>query len=193
MTSPRPRTPRLLALAGVTAAALVLAGCSATNPITTQDEYAASDGVRVTVGEIRGDNLLVLSDGDGGPGVLHGGIANDGSEDERVTLTFEGSEPTTVDVPAGGVVLLDGTDEDGRVDVRLAAVDTIPGGVVTLTFGTDTWGASTIDVPVLDGTLPEYAGLVPTATPTPTPTPTPTATETAAAEPTPTPTATAEG
>lgn len=189
MTSPRPRTPRLLALAGATAAALALAGCSATNPITTQDEYAASDGVRVTVGEIRGDNLMVLSDGDGAPGVLHGGIANDGSEDERVTLTFEGAEPTTVDVPAGGVVLLDGTDADGRVDVRLAAVDTIPGGLVSLTFGTDTWGSSTLSVPVLDGTLPEYAGLVPT----PTPTPTPTATETAAAEPTPTPTATAEG
>lgn len=191
MTSPRLRTPRLLAIAGATAAALALAGCSATNPITTQDEYAASDGVRVTVGEIRGDNLMVLSDGDGGPGVLHGGLVNDGSEDETVTFTFEGSEPTTVDVPAGATVLLDGTDGDDRADVRLAAVDTIPGGLVSLTLGTDTWGASTFDVPVLDGTLPEYAGLVPTATPTATPTPT--ATETASAEPTPTPTATAEG
>ncbi|QHT58034.1 hypothetical protein GXP71_19395 [Cellulomonas sp. H30R-01] len=193
MTSPRLRTPRLLAIAGATAAALALAGCSATNPITTQDEYAASDGVRVTVGEIRGDNLMVLSDGDGAPGVLHGGLVNDGSEDERVTFTFEGSEPTTVDVPAGATVLLDGTDGDDRADVRLAAVETIPGGLVSLTLGTDTWGASTFDVPVLDGTLPEYAGLVPTPTPTATPTPTPTATETASAEPTPSPTATAEG
>lgn len=195
MTSPRLRRPRLLALAGLAAATLALSGCSATNPITTQDEYAASDGVRATIGEIRADNLLLLSAGQGEPGVLHGGLVNDGVEDERVTLTFEGAEPIVVEVPGGATVLLDGTDEDGHADVRVEALDGVPGGVVPLTLETATWGSVSLDVPVLDGTLPEYATLVPTATPTPAaePTPTPSATETAAAEPTPTPTATAQG
>lgn len=192
MTSPRTRSPRLLALVGVVAAGLVLSGCSATNPLTTQDEYSASDGVRVTLGDVRASNLLVLSAAEGEIGVLHGALINDGTQDETVTLTFEGAEPTTVELPGGATVLLDGSDDEGHADVPVDAVAAPPGGTVPLTVATGASGAQTLEVPVLDGTLPEYAGALPTATPTPTPTPEPTAAATEAApsaEPTSTPTA----
>ncbi|AEE44735.1 hypothetical protein [Cellulomonas fimi] len=190
MTSPRTRSPRLLALTGVVAAGLLLSGCSATNPLTTQDEYSASDGVRVTLGDVRASNLLVLSAAEGEIGVLHGALINDGDQDETVTLTFEGAEPTTVELPGGATVLLDGSDDEGHADVPVDAVAAPPGGTVPLTVATASSGAQTLEVPVLDGTLPEYAGALPTATPTPTPEPTPAVTEAVpGAEPTPSPTA----
>ncbi|GCE75740.1 hypothetical protein [Cellulomonas biazotea] len=194
MTSPRLRTPRLLVLAGVVAAGLVLAGCSATNPITTEDEYAASDGVLVTLGDVRGSNLLVLTAGEGEPAVLHGALTNDGAEEETVTLTLDGAEPTVVPVPAGATVLLDGSDEDGHADVSVAAISVPAGALAPLTVATGRSGSVNLDVPVLDGTLPEYAGSIPTASATPTPEPAaePAAEPTASAEPTPAPSESAE-
>ncbi|RYZ29089.1 MAG: hypothetical protein EOP01_05855, partial [Propionibacteriaceae bacterium] len=94
MTTLRPRRPgtRALAAAGALAAGLLLAGCSATNPIQTQHDYSPSDGVRVTVGDVRGNNLLVLTSGQGAPGVLHGAFTNDSDEDRTVTVSFAGAE-----------------------------------------------------------------------------------------------------
>jgi len=166
VTSPRPRTLRAAALVvGVAVAGLALAGCSATNPITTQNAYSSSDGVRFTLGDVRGSNLHVLVAAQGDPGTLQGGLINDGSEDRSVTLAIDDDEKTTVELGPKETVLLGVSDaeEEGYTEVTFAAVDAPPGGLVPITISTPEDGSIVVQVPVLDGTLPEYASQVPTA------------------------------
>ena len=165
MTSPRPRTLRAAALVvGVAVAGLTLAGCSATNPITTQNEYSSSDGVRFTLGDVRGSNLHVLVAAEGDPGTLQGGLINDSREDRSVTLAI-GDEETVVELGPKETVLLGVSDaeEEGYAEVTFAAIETPPGGLVAVTISTPEDGSIDVQVPVLDGTLPEYASQVPTA------------------------------
>ena len=96
MTSPRPRTLRATALAtGVAVVGLALAGCSTTNRITTEDPYGPSDGIRVALGDVRGSNLLVVSEAEGEPGNLLGGLVNEGTEPRTVTVSRATTRPTS--------------------------------------------------------------------------------------------------
>ncbi len=119
MTSPRPRPFRVAALGvGLAVVGLALAGCSATNPITTEDQYSASDGVRFVLGDVRASNLLVLSAAEGDAGAVQGGLVNESSEDRSVTLAI-GDEKTTVELGPKQTVLI-GTgrgSEDGFAEV----------------------------------------------------------------------------
>ena len=165
MTSPRPRTLRAAALVvGVAVAGLALAGCSATNQITTENEYSASDGVRFTLGDVRGSNLHVLVAAQGDPGTLQGGLINQSNEDRSVTLAI-GDEETVVELGPKETVLLGVSDaeDEGYAEVTFAAIDAPPGGLVAVTVSTPEDGSIDVQVPVLDGTLPEYASQVPTA------------------------------
>lgn len=165
MTSPRPRTLRAAALVvGVAVAGLTLAGCSATNQITTEDVYSASDGVRFELGDVRGSNLHVLVAAEGDPGTLQGGLINDGTEDRSVTLAI-GDDETVVELGPKETVLLGVADAEGEgyAEVTFPAVDAPPGGLVPVTISTPEDGSIVQQVPVLDGTLPEYASQVPTA------------------------------
>lgn len=179
---------RRFALAG--AVALVsagLAGCSATNEITTQLDYAASDGVRATLGDVTAENLLIITAGKGEEGALQGAFTNRGSADVDITLTTgDDVELASVPVAAGTTVLLGGT----RGEVVTFTTPVAPGATLPVTLSTGSAGAEAISVPVLDGTLSEYTALVPTATPTATATATPEPTGTATPESTATPTAT---
>lgn len=175
------RLPATVAVALVGAG---LAGCSATNPITTQQPYAASDGVRLGLGDLHAENLMVLTSGEGEAAGLQGAVGNDGADDLTVTFALEdGTEIGSVEIGAGDSVLLGGTDGEGLVFTSPDA----PGATTDVTVSTATGGSETIPVPVLDGTLPEYADLLPTAAPTTTPT-APTGVD-PTVEPTPTPTA----
>jgi len=181
VTTHRPRrlSLRLPVRAAVVAAGLatglVVAGCSATNPIQTEDQYDASDGVSITLGDVRAINLLVVTTAEGEPGVLHGALTNKGDDDASVTLTFQasgddataapGTDPTTVAVPAGATVLLSGADgtQDGdrTVAVDISSTPAAPGDITTIAIASDLAGSEQLQVPVLDGTLPEYAALLP--------------------------------
>ncbi len=139
-------------------ATLALTGCSVTNPITTQDDYDASDGVGIALGDVRLVNVLVIGTDEGEAGVVVGSVTNDG-DDAEVTLEIDGTEAGSFRVDAGETVQLGG-DEGEEV-----TVDSLPvpaGAFVDLTV-TSTTGTITTGVPVLDGTLPEYADVVPSA------------------------------
>jgi len=181
VTTHRPRRLplRLPVRAAVVAAglatSLVVAGCSATNPIQTEDQYDPSDGVSITLGDVRALNLLVVTAGEGEPGVLHGALTNQGDDDASVTVTFQTSgddataaptaDPTTVAVPAGATVLLSGADgaQDGdrTVAVDITSTPAAPGDVTTIGLTSDLAGSEQLQVPVLDGTLPQYEALLP--------------------------------
>ena len=160
------RGARTIAIAAASASgALLLAACS---PSTTTLNYDPSDGTGVSVlGEgnhdLRGINLLVVSAAGGEAGSLLGALTNQTADDASFTLETPGASPVAVDVPAGGTVYL-GT-EDGE-SVELDTVEGTPGDYLdaTLTVGADT---AEFQLPVLDGTLSEYADHLPSAAPSP--------------------------
>lgn len=170
MTRLRPRTTRAAVAGLAAAAALVLTGCSATNPITTKGAYAASDGAAVEVGAVHALNLVVVAEAEGAAGVLTGALSNRSGDDEQVTLTVDGGEPVEVDVAAGASVLLGVTDAPAgyaTAEVPVAAVATAPGGLVTVTIASGGNCRTDVAVPVMDATLPEYSAVLDGVTPAP--------------------------
>ncbi|WP_296665509.1 hypothetical protein [Demequina sp.] len=148
---------RLVTLAAV---AVVAAGCSAINPITTQDPYDASDGISVDIGDVRGINLLVVTEAEGSPAVLLGSLYNSSAEDVQVAASIDGESIVTIDVAAGATVKLGG--EDGEQHVTGTA-SVAPGLLQDVILQTDAAGQVVTAVPVMDGTLPEYEPELPSA------------------------------
>ncbi len=174
----RSRTSARPVAAGAVVLAALLSGCSATNPITTEVAYAASDGVRTTLGDLTAENLMLVAAAADEPGALQGALSNRGDEDLTVELgTTGGSE--RIRVEAGRTVLLGGSEGEDVVLPTPAP----PGATADLTLSTAAAGETTVPVPVLDGTLPEYADLVPQPEPSATasPEPAPSASESAPA------------
>lgn len=156
------RGARTIALAAVSATgALLLAGCA---PSTTTLNYDPSDGVGVTVAsvdgnELRGINLMVVGAAEGEPGNLLGALTNETQEDASFTLETPAGSPVTVDVPAGDTVYL-GT-ETGE-SVQIDTLSAPPGSYVDATLAA-AGGSTEFKLPILDGTLPEYAEHLPSA------------------------------
>ena len=171
MASARPSSParpwprnRLLAVPALAIAALALAACSAVSPITTEKPYAPSDGVHVDLGStFSAANLLIVSAAEGEPGVLVGGLSNHSGDPIKVTLSPQGAKASTVRVPAGATVLLGG---DTSPPLALDTVSVAPGAVLPVTISTPDGGSLDVSIPVLDGSLPQYTDLVPTASAT---------------------------
>lgn len=174
MTALRPTPParhgiRMALVPAVALGALLLAGCSATNPITTEKAYSASDGVRVDLAAgLTAENLMILTAQKGAPGTLLGALTNSGKAADTITLTPDGATPVTVHVGAGETVLLTPqaatVTEVGitRTPVPIAAVTVPPGAIASVELVSGIGGAHTVSVPVLDGSLPAYKALVPT-------------------------------
>ena len=141
-------------LAAVAAVALATAGCSAINPITTQEPYDASDGVSVEIGELTALNVIVVTEAEGSPAVLLGSINNPTEEDVTVSISLDGETGTDVNVPAGSTVKLGGESEETHVT---GTATTAPGLIADVLFVTEQAGQLTAEAPVMDGTLPEYA------------------------------------
>ncbi|MGV8977900.1 MAG: hypothetical protein ACOH17_07635 [Cellulomonas sp.] len=152
---------RLVAAAVVGLVAVALTGCSATNEITTAKAYSASDGLRAELGDVTAENLLVLTSAKGAPAALQGAVTNRGTDAVTVSLTAGAVKIGTVRVAAATTVLLGG---DTGKTLTFTATDP-PGAVTPLTLETGAGGSLTLSVPVLDGTLPAYATLVPTPSP----------------------------
>ena len=159
LTLPRRRPP---ARGVVLLAAFVLAalsGCSATNPITTAGSYEPSDGSSAEIDGVRAGNLILLTAAEGATGTLLGYLTNSGDRSARVALGLPdgaalGSE---LRLRAGETVIL---GPDGDIELRLESVPAPPGAYVSLTMTTGS-GSVAVSVPVLDGTFPQYADLVP--------------------------------
>jgi hypothetical protein len=160
VASARPsRRTRWTPIAAAAAAVLGLAGCSATNPITTAEAYNVVDGVQADLEpDVKAHNLLVVTAEEGAAGVMSGALANQGRETVEVTLQAEGADEVTIEVPARGAVLL---GADGGEQVELDSVEAAPGSLLPVTLSTPQGGSTEVGVPVFDGTLPEYAELVP--------------------------------
>lgn len=142
-------------VATIAASTALLSSCAWASPIQTQESYAASDGIRVALGEdekVRVENLFVLTSAAGETAQVFGALVND-TKDE-VTIGLSVADLTEeFDLDAGQVLHLN--DElDTFTDDTAEPGATIP---ITLTFQ----GSFTGDVPVLDGTIPPYDEYLP--------------------------------
>lgn len=158
--------PRRLAATGLAlAAALTLSACQMSSPVTTDMVYDPADGVSLDAGDVAVRDLLVVSEGDGAPGVVSGQVVNNSAESTEVTLSasVDGQivalEPT-VTVEPGTSVRLDGGGPDGSgTPVVIPSVAARPGGIVEITLQTSLGAGDSGLAPVL---LPEgyYADIV---------------------------------
>jgi hypothetical protein len=153
--------------AAVAIALAVTLGIAACAPITSNKKYDPSDGVSANVGQVKVLNALVLTKAGSTGNLLFSGYNN---TDELVQLT--------VQYTAGGVkqtktasLLPDSTSNFGytsKTEFLLPGIDTKAGSLLPIYFQYGTAAGKQIDVPVLDGSLPQYSKLLPTPTPTPT-------------------------
>lgn len=147
---------RPVVLAGAVLLAAVLSSCSATNDITTAQAYSASDGVRAELGDVTAENLLIVASAANEPGALQGALSNRGKETVTITVTA-GESSEDVRLHAGETVLFGGTNGE----LLLLTTPDAPGAMTDLTLASGPGGTLDLQVPVLDGTLPEYADLLP--------------------------------
>ena len=122
-------------------------------------DYTATDGVQTNLGALQIRNVFVAARTKDAPGALQGVVVNSAEDSSKVTFTGTDGTVGTVNVPAGQVVDLH------TKSLLIDPVSVWPGQSIpiTVTAGED---SADLNVPVLDGSLPEYADLVPTAKPT---------------------------
>jgi len=157
------RRPRRTIAVAVLAVALPLvgglAGCSATNPIQTQRPYSPADGVRATLGPLETTNLLVAGTAKGHAAALSGGLVNTGADALTVSVAVSG-ETSTFTVPAHGSVLI-GTGSDSGRTMPIQSLDADLGALTTVTLKVPSAGSAAVQVPVVDGSLPQYTSVLP--------------------------------
>ena len=147
-----------LAAAALGVGLLTVTGCGYITPQQTSHQYAASDGIRADLGPLQLRNILLVSAGEDQPGRLIGAVYNSSSQD--VTLTVNGAEGSQTEVPvkANSHTLLNETSDEAV----LSTTGGIPGSLVDVKITEDgTNLSSTVKVPVLDTTLPEYKEYLP--------------------------------
>jgi len=131
-----------------------IAAVAACTPVATQLPYAPSDGARAVLGdEVTIENLLILTTAEGEPALVIGGVTNRSDEATTVTLTVGETSPLEVSVDPHDTVLLNPANGETLI---LDASPTPPGTSIPVTISTPTAGSTTVQVPVLDGTLAPY-------------------------------------
>lgn len=145
--TPSRRTRLVLTAASVVAGSTLLAGCQIISPRQTEQMYDAGDGVSTNVGQIEVRNLLVVSEREGGPGVVSGAIGNPTAQATEVTIAgTDGGTGTAVSIPAYSTVNL----STGGSKVTIASVPDRPGAMTSLTVSSAAAGTSPVSVPVLE-------------------------------------------
>ncbi len=147
-------TLRVILMAALVA---TLGGCYNSSPNATT--FAVANGVNATVGGVEVRSLLIVSEAKGKPGRLLGTLFNQTQAPVEITLS-NGDDRVKVTVPKGA---------EHRFDENPAlfhAISDIPGSRVPVTVrsGAD---STTLQVPVLDGTLEPYRPYLPGASSSP--------------------------
>lgn len=163
-----------IAAAAIGVGLLSVTGCGFVNAQQTSHQYSASDGVKADLGQLQLRNILIVASGEKEPGRVIGAVFNQGTSDATLTISGANGSQTEIPVKANSETYLN-TGSDSAI---LSSAGVIPGGLtpVTIRSGSD---SATINVPVVDGTLPEYKEYLPT----PSGSASPTSTESGSASP----------
>lgn len=151
--------------AALAAVAIGATGCATINQQATTLHYDASDGVSAgDRAELVANNLLLVTNGDGEPARFLGHLANDSSKAQKFEIDFDGQTVSTV-VPAKDDVSLQ--DEKFAKPFTIDASDkgenktTNPGLQISVTVTTGKTVTDNLKIPVVDGTIKDYAEYVP--------------------------------
>jgi hypothetical protein len=156
--STRQRIARRRAAAAIVGVAVLglLTGCDLFAPQDTKYIQETADGVNGDIGAIFIGNAVLLTTDPSGTTSLVATLVNQGEKNEDVRIsTVSGTETVTVK-PAESVQT--GTP-DGQA-VLFEGLGAKPGSLAYVTFETSTV-TETLNVPVLDGGLPQYKDLAP--------------------------------
>lgn len=145
-------------VASVLTGVISLVGC-ALGPEDV-DHAASNDGLRVELGDLLMSGVMVLSAAEGQPGTVLGAVDNNGDHAVDVSIGLPDAPAPSFAVAPGETVLLGPEDHP----VAVASVPARPGATVELVIATGRYGSTTVPAPVLDGTFPRYADLVPSPT-----------------------------
>lgn len=132
--------------------------CNMTSPVASLEMYAPSDGAQADLGNVKARNLIYFVDGEGHYGFF-GAFANSGSNTETFNIGFtttSGERFFQQYTVAGFDVVNLGYQNQKPLKVQLPVA---AGDIVEVLLQSDS-GSTRINVPVLDGTLPEYRDLV---------------------------------
>jgi hypothetical protein len=159
----RAQSGKLALAAGVLALGLAtMTGCGYITPQQTTHQYSSSDGIRADLGPLQLRNMLIVSAGEDKPGRLIGAVYNSSSQDVKLTVNGARGSQTQVPVKANSYTLLN-KDSDEAI---LSTTGGKPGSLVDVKISENGTNVSnTVKVPVLDATLQEYKGYVPTPSP----------------------------
>ncbi|WP_350349294.1 hypothetical protein ABIQ69_05060 [Agromyces sp. G08B096] len=134
-------------------------GCSMVTYQATTEHYDASDGISANVGTLDLRNILVITEAGEEDASLVFTVSNSGEDDAELTAEpVDGGEPVTLEVEAGSQVVL---GADGDEPLTLEGLSADPGALVSIYFSAEGAEGVELRVPVLDGSLPEYADLLP--------------------------------
>ncbi|MDP1788929.1 MAG: hypothetical protein Q8K56_01245, partial [Rhodoglobus sp.] len=154
------------AAASVILAGVLLTGTAGCTFITTRQTRAAydpGDGVNATIGTIGLRNTVALVGTDGQAVSLLVSIFNNGDKAVKVNLGYDvdGSQKTqSVVIGAGKVGHFGYESADSKSQIIISGTGVKAGELLPLfvQYGEET--GQTILVPVLDGSLPQYADLI---------------------------------
>jgi len=142
-------------------ATVLLSGCTLTAEIANLEPYDPSDGVGATLDDVAVRNAMLITS-DGGEANLVMTVVNESGEDTELVVQFgegDSRQTATLVLPAQPELTQVGTSLDNQLVVEDA--DLIAGALYPVYFQHGTVQGEQLNVPVLDGTLPEYELLVP--------------------------------
>jgi len=145
--------------AGFLAATLLLVttGCSLSSQVESKMITAVSDGSLANIGHVKLRNIIYLSTGNGA-GKLIGTAINDGPKDVQLEIQFVDFDMYAKTPP---VVIPAGQKLSWGSDPSVPALELtqlgIPGQNITIWVSIDGATGMPVTVPVLDGTLEQYA------------------------------------
>ena len=164
---------RAASLSIAVALMLGMTGCTFFARQATLIEYAPSDGVQATIGEVKVLNMLGISTNGTEVSIL-GNIVNNGDDDVELSLqyaTADGKKTTaTIGVAAGTTVHIGGADDEKLV---LRDVDAKLGSLYDVYLQYGSVEGVQLQLPILTPDF-EYTDLGPGKAPKPTETPSPT-------------------
>ncbi|MGR0319090.1 hypothetical protein [Agromyces sp. ZXT2-3] len=133
-------------------------GCAMITYQATTEKYDPSDGVSADVGGLDVRNVLIVSD-DGEEGNLVMSVTNPTTDDETLSVQLVDQGDTfEIDVDGGETVSLGTAEEE---PLLIENLDAEVGGLISVYLQAGSAEGVEINVPVLDGRLPEYEDLVP--------------------------------
>ncbi|GAA3318959.1 hypothetical protein GCM10017710_39060 [Arthrobacter ramosus] len=153
-----------MAAAAISIGLLSVTGCGYINPQQTNEQYSPSDGVREDLGPLQLRNMLIVSTDANKPGRVIGAVFNTSSSDATLTISGAGGSQATIPVKAKSQTYLNETTDAAVLSTSGGA----PGSMASVTIKTGS-DSRTVQFPVLDASLKEYAKYLPTASASPSP------------------------